>query len=430
MDVNRPDVVESAQTLCSQKPSSVSVEIAIVGGGIAGLWLLNRLRRAGYDAVLFEKKALGCGQTLASQGIIHGGLKYALNGVLSPASSAIADMPDRWRACLNGEGEIDLRATQVLSPHYYMWSSGSVRSRLKTFLGSKALHGRIDALTSEQYPGFFKSTGSSIKGTLYRLADFVVDTPSLIRNLAAAHPDTVFKCQNIVMQPSTNGPSLMVENADGLLISVQAEKVILCAGEGNEALLASERQVTPVPEMQRRPLHMVALKVHHPVPAYLHCIGDGFGMTPRLTITCHPCSGADPDNPQWIWYLGGEIAESGVRRDSDAQLAFAIQELTALFPWMNFSKANGCSFFINRAEPRVHNLQRPDNAYVEQCADVLVCWPTKLTLCPNLGDSVMDLLKDFAPKLRRGTGAPTSSTQLAAHFSRPDLASPPWEGLL
>lgn len=413
--------------MSSKTSANISVQIAIIGGGIAGLWLLNRLRRAGYDAVLFEKHALGSGQTLASQGIIHGGLKYALNGVLSPASSAIADMPDRWRACLKGGGEIDLRDTRMLSPHYYMWSSGSVRSRLKTFLGSKALHGRIDALSAEKYPAFFNNTG--VKGTVYRLTDFVVDTPSLLRNLAAGHAGHIFKCENTVMQPSSGGQSLTVENVDGFLVSVQAEKVILCAGEGNEALLSSQRQVTPVPDMQKRPLHMVALRIDHPAPAYMHCIGDSFGMTPRLTITSHPCDDSDSDGAQqWIWYLGGEIAESGVNRDADAQLAFAIKELSTLFPWMDFSKTKGCSFFINRAEPRVHNLQRPDNAFVEKCGNVLVCWPTKLTLCPNLGDSVMDMLKDLATASQEEASG--AAALLTAHFNRPDLAPPPWESLL
>ena len=95
-------------------------DIAIAGGGIAGLWLLNRLSQLGYSTVLLEKNALGTGQTLASQGIVHGGLKYALNGVLSPASSAIADMPERWRRCLDGQGDIDLRTTRRRAEHYYI----------------------------------------------------------------------------------------------------------------------------------------------------------------------------------------------------------------------------------------------------------------------------------------------------------------------
>ena len=54
---------------------SYSTDIIIFGGGIAGLWLLNRLHNEGYQAILLETEALGGSQTIASQGIIHGGLK-------------------------------------------------------------------------------------------------------------------------------------------------------------------------------------------------------------------------------------------------------------------------------------------------------------------------------------------------------------------
>ena len=49
-------------------------KIIIIGGGIAGLWMLNRLRAEGYDVMLLEKNQLGAGQTIASQGMIHGGI--------------------------------------------------------------------------------------------------------------------------------------------------------------------------------------------------------------------------------------------------------------------------------------------------------------------------------------------------------------------
>ena len=99
------------------------IDVAIVGGGIAGTWLLRLLSQQGYNAILLERNELGCGQTLASQGMIHGGLKYALTGLLSNESEAIAEMPLRWRNCLHSkEGEIDLRGTKILSNNYYMYS--------------------------------------------------------------------------------------------------------------------------------------------------------------------------------------------------------------------------------------------------------------------------------------------------------------------
>ena len=54
---------------------NLQVDIAIFGGGVAGLWLLNRLRKAGYQAILLEADRLGAGQTRYAQGIIHGGTK-------------------------------------------------------------------------------------------------------------------------------------------------------------------------------------------------------------------------------------------------------------------------------------------------------------------------------------------------------------------
>ncbi|MDF1765148.1 MAG: FAD-dependent oxidoreductase, partial [Gammaproteobacteria bacterium] len=95
--------------------SPCSTDIVLFGGGIAGLWLLNRLRNAGYSAVLLEADSLGGAQTLASQGIIHGGLKYALGGSVTDAANAIAQLPARWRACFEGSGEIDLSGCEVLS---------------------------------------------------------------------------------------------------------------------------------------------------------------------------------------------------------------------------------------------------------------------------------------------------------------------------
>ena len=80
-----------------QTGQELHVDVAIVGGGIAGLWLLNRAANAGYSTLLIEKAALGAGQTLASQGMIHGGVKYMLGGITTGASETIAGMPARWQ---------------------------------------------------------------------------------------------------------------------------------------------------------------------------------------------------------------------------------------------------------------------------------------------------------------------------------------------
>src|SRR5437868_5663517 len=94
---------------------TATADIVIFGGGIAGLWLLNRLRESGLSAILFESGSLGGGQTHKSQGIIHGGMKYALQGIFTSEASGMTDIPSLWRQCLQGQGEIDLSSVPILS---------------------------------------------------------------------------------------------------------------------------------------------------------------------------------------------------------------------------------------------------------------------------------------------------------------------------
>ena len=72
-------------------PQIISSDVVIIGAGIAGLWLHNRLNQMGFHAILLENDTIGNAQTLSSQGIIHGGAKYALNGICLLYTSDAAD---------------------------------------------------------------------------------------------------------------------------------------------------------------------------------------------------------------------------------------------------------------------------------------------------------------------------------------------------
>ena len=116
-----------------KESGQLHVDVVIFGGGVAGLWLLARLCQAGYQALLLESNALGAGQTRFAQGIIHGGTKYALTGKLTASTAAVFAMPQIWRDCLQGQGEVDLSGAVVLSEHQYMWSTPGLFSRLSGF---------------------------------------------------------------------------------------------------------------------------------------------------------------------------------------------------------------------------------------------------------------------------------------------------------
>lgn len=108
---------------------SYTTDVVIIGAGIAGLWLHHRLNNMGIHALLLENNTIGNAQTLSSQGIIHGGAKYALNGILSKATQAIGEMPARWKKCLNGEGDVDLSQAKVFADHQLMWSKEQLSSK-------------------------------------------------------------------------------------------------------------------------------------------------------------------------------------------------------------------------------------------------------------------------------------------------------------
>ncbi|WP_438281721.1 NAD(P)/FAD-dependent oxidoreductase [Pseudomonas alabamensis] len=389
-------------------PSAMSTDVLIVGAGVAGLWLTARLRQQGYSTVLVERASLGGGQTLKSQGIIHGGAKYALHGALTGASEAIADMPRRWREALAGEGELDLRDTRLLSEAHYLWSPGTLAGNLTSFFASKAVRGRVDQVKGEQLPPALQDP--RFKGKVYRLAELVVDVPSLLANLMRLAGDSLLAGERIT--PLHEDGQLVGLNVDDR--QIRAQRIILSAGAGTEQLLRDLGIEQPA--MQRRPLHMVLVKGPTLKPLYAHCLGGG--PKPRVTVTSHPAA-----DGQWVWYLGGDLAEAdGVARDPAAQIAAAQKELGQLLPWIDQAPLQWATLRVDRAEPAQSGLVRPDNAFLAEQQRLLVGWPTKLALAPDFADRVL-------AALARDGISPQATPDLH-DLPRPTLGVPVWEQLL
>lgn len=366
---------------------TVETDIVIIGGGIAGLWLLNRLRQMGYSVILLELKALGAGQTNKSQGIIHGGVKYALQGMMTVASHSIADMPKIWDDCLRGRGEIDLSQVPVLSAHQYLWSTGSLASKIAGFFAGMALKGNVQEVQPNDYPEIFKNP--QFKGQVYSLDEIVVDVLAVVRELVKPNQDAIFKIDPIHedhLQFDENGRLVTLEiQAEPIdPIQIRAQKYIFTAGAGNEELLKPLKSHGIA--MQRRPLHMVLVKTPFDYPLFAHCLG--IGATPRITITTHKTQ----DN-KTVWYIGGQIAEEGVKRDAKTQIAAARKELKELFPWLDFSQAEFATFFVDRAEALQADGKRPDSCYAKEVENVIAAWPTKLALAPRLANEIIEKLK-------------------------------------
>jgi glycerol-3-phosphate dehydrogenase len=387
----------------------IDTDIIIFGGGIAGLWLLNRLSSDGYRCLLLEKNELGGGQTLVSQGMVHGGLKYALAGALNSESETIAAMPDRWRACLAGDDTVDLSSTKVLSDVFYMWSGGSMLSRFTGFAASKSLRGRIDKLAKQDYPAVFQD--KAFKGNVYKLFDPVLDTHSLLDTLLTPW-------QNCARQYAGNTRLNQEDGACSVVLDdgseIKARMLISSAGKGSTDLLQQLGYTKP--EMQLRPLHQVAVSSPGLPPLYAHALGHN--PSPRVTISSH-----QRDDGSWVWFLGGDLATGGIEREENAQIDFARKELKELLPWVDLSTACWRTIRVDRAEPKQSSLIKPDDAFAEFASDnVLVTWPTKLTLAPRLGDIVANMLQEKG--IRPESTATTNIALPAA-----TIAAKPWQAL-
>ncbi len=391
-----------------------TVDAVIIGGGIAGLWTLNRLCNRGYNAILLEQKALGSDQTIASQGMIHGGIKYTLSGALTGASEAIADMPDHWRACLRGEGDVDLSGAKILSDHFYLWSTGGITGKFSGFLASKATRGRVDKVSRAELPGIFSS--SQFHGTLYRLVDMVMDTGSVLAALANNYKERIYRIDwsQSRWRESDPGHWALDIQSPGGDFSLASPAFIFAAGKGNQALL--DAVAADKPQMQLRPLQQVMVKHQFTEPFYGHCVAAD--KTPRLTISSHALA----DGGQ-VWYLGGSLAEKGVGMPPQQLIAMARKELQDLMPWLDFSAAQWATLAVERAEPRQRNLVRPDKAFAEWAhgpRNVIAAWPTKLTLSPHMAEEVENLMSG---QHIQPSGAPAPALPLA----HPELAVTPWQ---
>jgi glycerol-3-phosphate dehydrogenase len=393
--------------------SPVQIDVAIFGGGVAGLWLLARLRKLGYQAVLFESQSLGAGQTRYSQGIVHGGTKYALTGKLTGSSESIAEMPAVWRAALDGKGEPDLRNTKLLSSHQFMWSTGKLTSRMTGFFASKLMESRTASVEGDARPQVLRN--HHLKGQVYRLDEPVIEVASLIRSLGEPHREAIYKLpeEGRYRIEQCEAEWHVTLNAAGQPLDFRARRLVFTAGSGNSSLLRMIGRDAPA--MQVRPLQMVMVRgsKESPLPGELYAHGLGTSANPRITITSHH----DRDG-NIVWYMGGEIAEKGVLRSADAQIAAARSELGELFPWLDLSAAQWGVLPIDRAEPRMAGGGRPDNFFFADDNGVITAWPTKLALAPRLADSIIAAIQ--------GDGVSPGTQTLLPRAPHPGYALLPW----
>ncbi len=395
------------------QPGTLHIDTVIFGGGAAGLWLLDELTRRNRPALLLEAHDLGSGQTVASQGIIHGGLKYTLSGMLTGSAQSIRDMPLLWRRALAGEITPNLSKTRLRAEFCHLWRTKTISSKLAMIGARAGLRIAPKKLDTEERPPAL----ATCPGTVARLDEQVVDPASFIADLASQHArrllqiDVRHGLEFVTDRDHTVQTIRLINPETGEPLDVLPRTVVFLAGSGNASL--REAVGLQSSAMQRRPLHMVLARGELPT-LNGHCVD---GSSTRLTITT-----ARDFADRTIWQIGGQIAERGTELDTPELIQHAKAELADVLPGVDFNGVEWATYRVDRAEAAAGG-RRPEHVSLMQEGNVITGWPTKLALVPALVEAVVTVL----PECQEAPSISPDHPLADRRWPRPVVAAPPWE---
>jgi hypothetical protein len=279
---------------------------------------------------------------------------------------------------------------------------------------------------------------------VYTVEERVLEPRSVVHALAeqtVGGPAPLVRCQWV-----REGACVRLRGAMGEVVA-RPGRIVLCAGEGNAELARvfgdgedATRNGTAgkpprsvdarggLPGQQVRPLHMVMVRGALP-EVFGHCVG--VADRPRLTITSQTDIRGDAGTT--VWYVGGEVAECGVERDAEAQIAAARAEVRACLPWVDLTGTEWAAVRVNRAEGTIGDerggMVRPDEPVVESRAQsrLVVAYPTKLAFAPLLAGMVSDRVRDLGAPPSPNTEEREDLRAVFSAFERPLIAPLPWE---
>jgi len=388
-------------TIASMPSALPDFDAVVIGGGIAGLMTLDALIRRGCRACLVERTALGHGQTVWSQGIIHGGLKYALGGRMGTAARAIRDMPHHWTQMLSGERLPCLSNVTRRADACALWAARD-RHALAGLLGARlALRASPTPWPDDSRPDALRQ----VRGRILRVPEPVLEPTSLLGTLRDQLTPHLLRGEVTSIDDLAGIPVLTIQ-ADERTWTARTTRVLITAGLGASELCGAIGVPDP-PAMQKRPLRMVLAR--GPLPVLNgHCIR---GTKPWLTIT----TVANHAGPT-IWQIGGDVAEAGANQTEHETLVQARGQLATALPGIDFKGVSWSTYMAPRAELETGDGGRPDRPGIIHRGPCSIAWPTKLALAPMLASDLSSLV------------TPTDATgAVPLDWPRPPVATPPWE---
>jgi len=384
---------------------SMHVDSLVFGGGASGLWIANRLSAYGQHVCVVESGALGSGQTVSSQGIIHSGIKYLNDKNASALISELSGMPEVWRSCIGGGHPISLRSVSVLSNAVSIWSDEPIDERAAMVAEGiePKLRYRLDPNTRVA-PDLLS----------YRVPELVIDTRSLISTLSTTgrFPIFTYDPECIESHRGQGHTDIRLRLRSGKSLSISARNLIIAAGAGTAELVLKLTGLSGL--CVERPLRIVAVSGKLP-----KLFGHLF-RNRRLALTVTSLPGRSPHTR---WLLGGEIAECGASGlswpERQEEISRLLQEV---WPAFGSDDVEWSDYEVSRHEPLGRDGSRISGPTVEIFDNVMVTWPFKLALVPKLAGMVLARFAEGEASISRRAGPDLDGIGLSG-IAR---AVPPW----
>ncbi|MBF9028566.1 hypothetical protein FZCC0188_11630 [Rhodobacterales bacterium FZCC0188] len=337
----------------------------VIGGGVVGSWLHNSLISSGRESILVSDFNAPS-QTLFSQGIIHGGTKYALGLRKSEIIKNIRSMPQIWDLGFSRKAKPFLPQEAILSENQMLIFPKSLMGRAKRSLVSRA----VASTTSSG--GLTNIMGKSFLSL--NLNEKVLDPATLLSALCQGN-----MINSVVDSVDTYSGIVRLRNGHTL----KSNRIFVCAGAGVEELV-------PQIKIQKRALCMFSVRSNRTLPdLFLHYIR---GQKPLFTITSH--SG--------VWYVGGEISEVSVDIDDHEASSMCLGALCGAFPELRKHKLSINCHRVDRIEPVTADNNRPNSPLIEHIGKATVILPVKLTFTPLLSNIAVRAASDQVYGVYRG----------------------------
>lgn len=351
-------------------------DVVIVGGGIVGLWVLDEVRRRGSRGLLIERDGIGAGQSGWSQGILHSGLKYMLDGRASASAESVGDVVERWRGCFEGRAEPSLPAGCVLSERHVLWSAGGLAGRAGLVGAKLAMRSGPRAVEGEERPRLLRDA----RGAVFAVAEQVIDVRAVLSALHERNREACVRGDVQGIEYARDGVRVRVVSEGGEA-EVWTRRVVLAAGGGNEGLRAKAGLEGDA--QQIRPLRMVLMRGEGLPMFFGHCVA---GRRTRMTVT----SVRDVQG-RVVWQVGGDVAERGAGMSETETIEFAQKDLSACLPALDQRGVEWATYEAPRAEG-ANGGKRPERERVIEEGAVITAWPTKLVLAPRVARRISEFI--------------------------------------